>query len=99
MDGKMATRESLIAGARAMINQRTETELRRDFYIALAALEQGQTSADGRAMVNVALTALSELAQRIGKRTGQAADLEEEFEYLDRALYLEAGRSLRRMLN
>jgi DNA-binding IclR family transcriptional regulator len=82
-----------------MINQRTETELRRDFYIALAALEQGHTSADGRAIVNVALTALSELAQRIGERTGQIADLDDEFEFLDRALYLEAGRSLRRMLN
>lgn len=82
-----------------MINQRTETELRRDFYVALAALEQGHTSADSRAIVHVALTALSELAQRIGERTGQAVDLEEEFEYLDRALYLEAGRSLHRMLN
>jgi hypothetical protein len=99
MDRKQTKRDDRIAGVRAMNIQRTETELRRDFYIALAALEQGQTSAEGRAMINVALTALSELAQRIGERTGQAADLEDEFEYLDRALYLEAGRPLRRMLN
>jgi DNA-binding IclR family transcriptional regulator len=82
-----------------MNNQRTETELRRDFYIALAALEQGHTSAESRAIVNVALAALSELAERIGERAGQAVDLEEEFEFLDRALYLEAGRSLCGKLN
>jgi hypothetical protein len=82
-----------------MINQRTETELRRDFYIALAALEQGHTSAVGRAIVSVALAALSELAERIGERTGKTAELEEEFEFLDRALYLEAGRSLCGKLN
>lgn len=82
-----------------MIKQRTETELRDEFYIALAALEQGRASADDRAIVNVALKALSALAQSVGERGGQAADLDEEFEYLDRALYLVAGRALHRSLN